>query len=76
MENSYEKDLSWIDTHTHLHVKRFDREWENILRWMQENGMRNIEIPIEYRSGCREGKSRDREKCANTVWRMVKNYKV
>ena len=26
IENSYEKDLSWIDTHTHLHVKRFDRE--------------------------------------------------
>ena len=48
MENSYEKDLPWIDTHTHLHVKRFNRERENILLWMQDTGMRNIEIPIEY----------------------------
>ena len=50
MENSYEKDLSWIDTHTHLHAKRFNRERGNILQWMQDTGMRNIEIPIEYDS--------------------------
>lgn len=50
MENSYEKDLPWIDTHTHLHAKRFNRERGNILRWMQDTGIRNIEIPIEYDS--------------------------
>ena len=50
MEDNYEKELSWIDTHTHLHVKRFNRERENILQWMRETGMRNIEIPIEYDS--------------------------
>ena len=50
MENSYEKDLPWIDTHTHLHAKRFNRERGNILQWMWENGMRNVEIPIEYDS--------------------------
>ena len=50
MENSYEKDLPWIDTHTHLHAKRFNRERGNILQWMQDTGMRNIEIPIEYDS--------------------------
>ncbi len=50
MENSYKKDIPWIDTHTHLHVKRFNRERENILQWMLENELRNIEIPIEYDS--------------------------
>lgn len=50
MENSYEKDLPWIDTHTHLHAKRFNRKRGNILQWMQDTGMRNIEIPIEYDS--------------------------
>lgn len=53
MEKNYEKDLPWIDTHTHLHVKRFNRERENILQWMQDTGMRNVEIPIEYDSNFR-----------------------
>ena len=48
MENSYEKDLSRIDTHTHLHVKRFDRERENILRWMQEN----VEYKVSWSIRC------------------------
>ena len=36
MEDNYEKEQSWIDTHTHLHVKRFNKERKNILQWMRE----------------------------------------
>ena len=50
MDDNCEKRFPWIDTHTHLHVKRFNRERENILQWMLENELRNIEIPIEYDS--------------------------
>ena len=50
MDDNFEKSFPWIDTHTHLHVKRFNRERGNILQWMQDTGMRNIEIPIEYDS--------------------------
>ena len=50
MDDNFEKSFPWIDTHTHLHVKRFNRERENILQWMLEKELRNIEIPIEYDS--------------------------
>ena len=50
MDDNFENSFPWIDTHTHLHVKRFNRERENILQWMLEKELRNIEIPIEYDS--------------------------